>query len=132
VGAFEVSSKSACIQFKKKTYKEFILLKVQFVLGVILASDESFDNIELITVILWNFSIAVETSTRIFLFLYHALSNMYKLTNKYTELYTSLFTRWLLHVSARHCHHQGTTRFLLSYFNVSMVGGKSSYNRIMQ
>jgi hypothetical protein len=35
------------------------------------------------------------------------------------------FTRWLLHVSARHCHPQGPTGFLLSYVNINMVGGKS-------
>jgi hypothetical protein len=56
--------------------------------------------------------------------------HLQKLTNKCTELYTSLFTRWLLHVLARQCYHQGVTTFLLSYFNVNMVDGKSEYNRM--
>jgi hypothetical protein len=39
-----------------------------------------------------------------------------RLTNKCTELYSSLvffyFLRWLLHVSAKQCQHQGATTFL--------------------
>jgi hypothetical protein len=37
---------------------------------------------------------------------------------KCTDLYNYLFMRWLLHVSARQCHHQGATRFLLRYFKI--------------
>jgi hypothetical protein len=47
-----------------------------------------------------------------------------RIDQKNIELYASLSTRWLLHVSARQCHHQGATRFLLIYL-VNMVGGKS-------
>jgi fucose permease len=31
------------------------------------------------------------------------------------------FSQWLLHVSARQCHRQGATGFLLSYFRVQCV-----------
>jgi hypothetical protein len=59
---------------------------------------------------------------------HRALSNMQRSTNKSTELYISLFTRWLLHVSARQCHSQGAARFLLSYFNFKILVGDKSWN----
>jgi hypothetical protein len=37
---------------------------------------------------------------------------LYRSDEQMKPAYTSLFIRWLLHVSARQRHHQGATRFL--------------------
>jgi hypothetical protein len=34
------------------------------------------------------------------------------MANKCTKLYASLFTQWLLHISAKQCHPQGTDSLL--------------------
>jgi hypothetical protein len=51
-----------------------------------------------------------------------------RLNNKCTELNTSLFTQWLLHVSTRQCHLQGAVRYLLSYLNVNWLEASHGTN----
>jgi hypothetical protein len=87
-----------------------------------------------------------------FLFSYRALSNIQKSINKRTELYISLFILfislfilfiylfilficlfilWLLHISARQCHHQGATTFPSELLQRQYIGRRQVMERMV-
>jgi hypothetical protein len=61
---------------------------------------------------------------------YRLVCPVQRLTNKCTKLYASLFTQWLLHVSAKHCHSQEAAR-LFSELLQRQYGRRQVMERIV-